>query len=83
VFLIDVSGSMDEPNKLPLVQSSPQHAHDQLRENDYVSIVVYDGAAGLVLPPTSGMHKDKIRRPYYDLESGWFHCRGRRHPAGL
>jgi len=70
VFLIDVSGSMDEPNKLPLVQSSLSMLTDQLRENDYVSIVVYAGAAGLVLPPTSGMHKDKIKKALYDLEAG-------------
>jgi len=70
VFLIDVSGSMDEPNKLPLVQNSLGLLTDQLRENDYVSIVVYAGAAGLVLPPTSGLHREKIKQTLYDLEAG-------------
>lgn len=60
VFLVDVSGSMDEPNKLPLVQSALSMLTDQLRESDNVSIVVYAGAAGIVLPPTSGRYKDQI-----------------------
>ena len=58
VFLIDVSGSMDEPNKLPLVKASMKLLVDQLRENDKVAIVVYAGNAGLVLPSTSGDNKD-------------------------
>ncbi|HSN62124.1 MAG TPA: von Willebrand factor type A domain-containing protein, partial [Ferruginibacter sp.] len=53
VFLIDVSGSMGSANKLPLVKASLKLLTDQLREEDKVSIVVYAGAAGLVLPPTS------------------------------
>jgi Ca-activated chloride channel family protein len=53
VFLIDVSGSMDQPNKLPLLKKSFRYLLDNLREEDRVSIVVYAGAAGLVLPPTS------------------------------
>lgn len=53
VFLVDVSGSMDQPNKLPLLKKSFRHLLDNLREEDRVSIVVYAGAAGLVLPPTS------------------------------
>ena len=57
VFLIDVSGSMNEENKLPLVKSSLKLLTDQLREEDMVSIVVYAGAAGLVLSPTSGAEK--------------------------
>ena len=52
VFLVDVSGSMDEPNKLPLVKSALSMLADNLRPQDRVSIVVYAGAAGLVLPPT-------------------------------
>ena len=54
VFLIDVSGSMNEPNKLPLVQASLNMLVDQLREKDKVAIVVYAGSAGLVLPSTNG-----------------------------
>ncbi|HUM67130.1 MAG TPA: von Willebrand factor type A domain-containing protein, partial [Chitinophagaceae bacterium] len=57
VFLIDVSGSMDAPNKLSLVKSSMKMLVDQLREEDNVAIVVYAGAAGLVLKPTSGAEK--------------------------
>ncbi len=60
VFLIDVSGSMDSPDKLPLLKSALTLLVEQLREEDKVSIVVYAGAAGLVLSPTSGSKKDKI-----------------------
>src|SRR5687767_15943002 len=60
VFLIDVSGSMDEPNKLPLLKSSFKMLVEQLRAQDHISIVVYAGAAGLVLEPTSGSEKKKI-----------------------
>jgi Ca-activated chloride channel family protein len=60
VFLIDVSGSMNQPNKLPLLKSSFRLLVDQLRRHDRVAIVVYAGAAGLVLPSTSGCHKDRI-----------------------
>lgn len=70
VFLIDVSGSMDMPNKLPLVQSSMRLLTDQLREKDKVAIVVYAGAAGLVLPPTSGFNKQKIKDAINNLEAG-------------
>ena len=70
VFLIDVSGSMDEPNKLPLVKSSLEMLAGQLREKDKVAIVVYAGSAGLVLPPTSGTNKVKIREALGNLEAG-------------
>ena len=70
VFLIDVSGSMDEPNKLPLVQSSMKMLVDQLREKDRVAIVVYAGNAGLVLPSTSGSNKTKIKEAIDNLEAG-------------
>lgn len=53
VFLIDVSGSMDEPDKLPLVQRALGLVADNMRKGDKVSIVVYAGAAGIVLAPTS------------------------------
>ncbi|WP_375397218.1 von Willebrand factor type A domain-containing protein [uncultured Sphingomonas sp.] len=53
VFLVDVSGSMDEPAKLPLVKAALEMLADQLRPQDKVSIVVYAGAAGIVLDPTS------------------------------
>jgi len=70
VFLIDVSGSMDDPNKLPLVKSSLNLLTDQLREEDKVAIVVYAGAAGLVLPSTSGSNKIKIKEAIANLQSG-------------
>lgn len=60
VFLIDVSGSMNQPDKLPLLKESFMMLADQLREEDFVSIVVYAGAAGLVLSPTSGADKEAI-----------------------
>lgn len=52
VFLLDVSGSMNKPNKLPLVKSAMRMLVEQLRPNDRVAIVVYAGASGLVLPST-------------------------------
>ena len=70
VFLIDVSGSMSAANKLPLVKASMKMLVDQLREQDKVSIVVYAGAAGLVLQPTSGEDKIKIKDAIDKLESG-------------
>ena len=70
VFLIDVSGSMDEENKLPLVKSSLKLLVDQLREQDKVSIVVYAGAVGLVLSPTSGNEKTKIKDAIERLSAG-------------
>jgi len=70
VFLIDVSGSMMSENKLPLVRSSMKLLVDQLREQDKVSIVVYAGNAGLVLPATSGADKTKIKDAIDRLEAG-------------
>ena len=70
VFLIDVSGSMQSANRLPLVKSSLKMLTDQLREEDKVSIVVYAGAAGLVLPPTSGSSKTIIKDALERLSAG-------------
>lgn len=70
VFLVDVSGSMNEANKLPLVQASMNMLVDQLREKDKVAIVVYAGSAGLVLPSTSGASKTKIKEAIDNLEAG-------------
>lgn len=70
VFLIDVSGSMEDENKLPLVKSSLKLLTDQLREQDKISIVVYAGNAGLVLPATSGACKQKIKTAINNLEAG-------------
>ena len=70
VFLIDVSGSMQGPNRLPLVKASMKMLVDQLREKDRVSIVVYAAAAGLVLKPTSGDQKTTIKDAIDNLEAG-------------
>lgn len=70
VFLLDVSGSMDEPNKLPLVKQSLALLTDQLRPNDRVAIVVYAGAAGLVLGSTPGSDKARIKGALGDLNAG-------------
>ncbi len=70
VFLIDVSGSMESANKLGLVKSSLKLLTDQLREQDKVSIVVYAGAAGLVLKPTSGADKTTIKDALEKLNAG-------------
>ncbi|MEM7105995.1 MAG: von Willebrand factor type A domain-containing protein [Bacteroidota bacterium] len=70
VFLIDVSGSMAPANKLPLLKSAFKLLINNLRPEDKVAIVVYAGAAGLVLPPTSGGDKDKILNALDGLQSG-------------
>lgn len=70
VFLIDVSGSMFDENKLPLVKASLKMLTDQLREKDNISIVVYAGNAGLVLSTTSGIDKIKIKTAIDALEAG-------------
>jgi len=60
VFLLDVSGSMNSPNKLPLLQTAFILLAKKLGPKDRVSIVVYAGAAGVVLPSTSATHKAEI-----------------------
>lgn len=70
VFLVDVSGSMDEPDKLPLLKAGMKILADQLRDDDKVTIVVYAGAAGLVLEPTSGKDKAKIKTALDRLQAG-------------
>lgn len=70
VFLIDVSGSMSTPDKLPLLKSSFKMLTDQLRPQDRVAIVVYAGAAGVVLEPTPGNEKNKIMKAIDRLEAG-------------
>ncbi|UII28816.1 von Willebrand factor type A domain-containing protein [Fulvivirga maritima] len=70
VFLVDVSGSMSSANKLPLLKSSFKMLTQQLRPQDRVAIVVYAGAAGVVLPSTAGDQKDKILKALDGLESG-------------
>ena len=70
VFLVDVSGSMDEPNKLPLVQWGLQRLVEQLDENDRVAIVVYAAASGVVLPSTSCLNKAEILSAIEELRAG-------------
>lgn len=70
VFLIDVSGSMDRPDRLPLVQWGLARLVEQLGENDRVAIVVYAGAAGLVLPSTSCLDKAEILSKIEGLRAG-------------
>ena len=60
VFLIDISGSMDKPNRLPLIQSAFKMLTDNLREKDTVAIVIYGGGVARILNPTSGAEKIKI-----------------------
>jgi Ca-activated chloride channel family protein len=70
VFLLDVSGSMNQANKLPLVKRGFQLLVDQMGERDSVAIVVYAGAAGLVLPSTNGTNKAAIIQALENLEAG-------------
>ncbi len=70
VFLIDVSGSMNAPNKLPLLKSAFGLLVNELRPQDRVAIVVYAGAAGLVLESTPGNRKEAIMSAIDNLEAG-------------
>lgn len=69
-FLIDVSGSMRDYNKLPLVKKSLRLLINEMRSEDKIAIVVYAGASGLVLPATSGKNKTEILEVIEMLESG-------------
>lgn len=70
VFLIDVSGSMSDANKLPLLKESLKILVNELRKKDKVAIVVYAGAAGMVLPPTTGDEKQTIIDALEKLNAG-------------
>jgi len=70
VFLLDVSGSMTSENKLPLVKRAMTMLTQQIDERDRVSIVVYAGASGLLLPPTSGANRQAILDALKRLEAG-------------
>ncbi|HYD73666.1 MAG TPA: VWA domain-containing protein [Candidatus Binatia bacterium] len=70
VLLLDVSGSMNAPNKLPLLQQSFRMLIDQLNERDRVAIVVYAGAAGTVLEPTPGNERGRILAALDSLRPG-------------
>jgi Ca-activated chloride channel family protein len=70
VFLMDVSGSMNNPDKLPLLKQAFRMLTQQLDEDDRVSIVVYAGASGVVLPPTSGEDQHAIHNALERLRAG-------------
>ena len=70
VFLVDVSGSMSAPNKLPLLQQAFSMLVGQLDARDSISMVVYAGASGVVLPPTSGNRKADILAALQRLQAG-------------
>jgi Ca-activated chloride channel family protein len=70
VFLIDVSGSMNSPDKLPLLKDSMRVLVNQLTARDRVAMVVYAGASGLVLPSTSVGNKGEILNAIGNLEAG-------------
>lgn len=70
VFLIDVSGSMQSPNKLPLLRAGMKMLVGGLTQDDSVAIVVYAGASGLVLPPTSCENSDTILSALDQLQAG-------------
>ena len=70
VFLLDVSGSMTPPNRLPLVKSAMMLLTGALREEDRVAIVVYAGASGVALPSTSGSRRAEIDRAIQELRAG-------------
>lgn len=70
VFLLDVSGSMNEPNKLPLVQKSLRLLVEKLRPQDRVAIAVYAGSSGMVLPSTPASRKSEILAAIDGLRSG-------------
>ncbi len=69
-FLVDVSGSMESPDKLPLVQQALQMLVRQLRKQDRVAMVVYAGSSGVVLPPTGGDRRDAILEAIDRLRAG-------------
>jgi Ca-activated chloride channel family protein len=70
VFLVDVSGSMAAPNKLPLVKESLRLLVDQLKPEDHVAIVVYAGSSGLALPSTPASHRQEILDALDGLRAG-------------
>lgn len=70
VFLIDVSGSMEPPNRLPLLKAAFRMLVQHLRPVDTISIMVYGGAVGVVLPPTSGACQQRILNVIDSLEAG-------------
>ena len=69
VFLVDASGSMDMPNKLPLLKAAFQLFVKNLRDKDTMSVVIYGGTVAVWLPPTGGAEKEKIIKRLEELEA--------------
>lgn len=70
VFLVDVSGSMEAPDKLPLLRTALVLLMEEMRDEDSIAVVVYAGAAGLALPPTSLRDKHTIVQALENLQAG-------------
>jgi len=70
VFLIDISGSMDKPNRLPLLQSAFKLLVNNLRDCDTITIATYGGGVGIIVPPTGGAHKQSIKNAIDSLSAG-------------
>lgn len=70
VFLIDISGSMDKPNRLPLLQSAFRLLVNNLRDCDTITVITYGGGVGMALAPTGGQHKEQIRTAVDSLAAG-------------
>lgn len=70
ILLVDISGSMDMPNRLPLLKSAFRMLASNLREKDTISIIVYGGAVGVLLFPTAGNEKEKIIKAIDEMEPG-------------
>ncbi len=83
VFLIDVSGSMNEDNKLPLLQQSMLMLTGELTKQDKVAIVAYAGTDRIVLPPTAGDKKEEIQKAITTLVIRRLNPRLKRHPHRL
>ena len=83
VFLLDVSGSMEPVERLPLVKQAMRLLVEKLTENDRVAIVIYAGGSGLALPSTTGDRKETILSALEDLKAGGSTNGARRNRARL
>ena len=83
MFLIDTSGSMNAPDKLPLLLNSFKLLLSSLKPDDTVAIVTYAGSAGTVLEPTRVADRNKILSALRAIECRWLDRRCGGHPPGL